>query len=59
VTVIRIIRKLVNKYELVKLVTEVIGLPRSVIGYSEMMNGTVIKEEIEDEDSKNDITLIS
>jgi len=48
----------VEDKQLVELVTEVIGLPRSVNGYSGMANGIVTKQEINEEDDKDDITLI-
>lgn len=45
---------------LVELITEVIGVPRPVNGFSRLVNSTVIKQEIEEEeDSKDNITLIS
>lgn len=43
---------------LVELITEVIGLSRSVNGYSGMVNGRVIKQEIKEEDSI-DTTLLN
>jgi len=43
---------------LVKIVTEVIGLSRSVNGYSGMVNGILNKQEIKEEDSI-DTTLLS
>jgi len=48
----------VDDKRLVELVTEVIGLPRSVNGYSGMVNGTVTKQEINEEDNEDDITLM-
>jgi len=48
----------VEDKQLVELVTEVIGLPRSVNGYSGMVNGTVTKQEIKEGDCEEDITLM-
>ncbi|CAI6363741.1 unnamed protein product [Macrosiphum euphorbiae] len=48
----------VEDQRLVEIITEVIGLPRSVNGYSGMGNGTVIKQEIKEEESEDDMTLM-
>lgn len=48
----------VEDKRLVEIVTEVIGLPRPVYGYSGMVNGTVNKQETKEENSEDNITLI-
>ncbi|XP_015364743.1 PREDICTED: E3 ubiquitin-protein ligase MSL2 [Diuraphis noxia] len=49
----------VEDKRLVELITEVIGVSRSVNGYSEMVNGTVNKQDTKEEVSKDGIMLIS
>ncbi|XP_003243452.1 E3 ubiquitin-protein ligase msl-2 [Acyrthosiphon pisum] len=48
----------VEDKRLVELVTEVISLPRSINGYSGMVNGTVIKQEKKEKDIEDDSTLM-
>jgi len=48
----------VEDKRLVELITEVIGLPRPIYGYSGMVNGTVNKQETKEENSEDNITLI-
>jgi len=49
----------VEDKRLIELITEVIGVSRSVNGYSRMVNGTVNKQETKEKDNKDDFMLIS
>jgi len=49
----------VEDKRLVDLITEVVGLSRTVNGYSGMVNGTVNKQETKVEDSKDNTVLPS
>ncbi|XP_060835612.1 E3 ubiquitin-protein ligase MSL2 isoform X1 [Rhopalosiphum padi] len=49
----------VEDKQLVEILTEVIGLSRSVNGYSGMTNGTLIKQETKEVDNKDNNLLIS
>ncbi|KAL5236388.1 hypothetical protein ACI65C_003798 [Semiaphis heraclei] len=49
----------VEDKQLVELITEVIGVSRSVNGYSGMVNSTVNKQDTKEENNEDDITLIS
>jgi hypothetical protein len=49
----------VEDKQLVELLTEAIGLSRSVNGYSGMTNGTLIKQETKEVDNKDNNLLIS
>jgi len=49
----------VEDKRLVELINEVIGVSRSVNGYSGMVNGTVNKQDTKEEDSTDNVMLIS